>query len=219
MADSDLLEEEIRGFLEESTKSTATEKPASPSTARTGETRLHRAAGLRDLREIEARDATASHHDAIVEDLDGRAMVKARKDVPALLDELAERGFSWRDIAKLAGVSVPAVRKWRTGGTHHSSRRIALARIAGLCDLLDEYLVTHPAGWLEMPVAKDVPITWMDLYLAGREEIIVDAVSHRQQDVHRVLDELEPGWRERHRSDFEVFEDVDGKPSIRSKRR
>lgn len=219
MADTEFVEEAIRSFLGESTKSTATEKPAPPSAVRTGETKLHRAAGLRDVKTIEAGDATASHHDAIVEDLDGRATVKARKDVPALLDELAERGFSWRDIAKLAGVSVPAVRKWRTGGTYQSSRRSDLARIAGLCDLLDEYLVTHPAGWLEMPVAKGVPITWMDLYLAGREELIVDAVSHRQQDVHHVLDEFEPGWRERYRSDFEVFEDVDGKPSIRAKRR
>jgi hypothetical protein len=215
MADAEILEIQDRT----TTESTATVPPAPPAPVRTGETPLQRAAGLRDVKTLEATDATLDHHEAIVDDLDVRAMVKARKGVPALLDELAGRGFSWRDIARLAGVSVPAVRKWRAGGAHLSERRIDLARAAGLCDLLDEYHVMDPAGWLEMPLLKGVPITWMDMYLAGRKELVVDAASNRRRNVHRLLDEFEPDWREKYSSDFEVFEDIDGKPSIRAKRR
>jgi hypothetical protein len=219
MADVDVFDELLTKILEESTASTATFAPAREAPSRTGESPLKRAAGLRDVKSIEAYDATERYHDAIVEDLDQRAMVKARKGLPAILDELADRGFSWRDVARLAGVSVPAVRKWRAGGTHAAERRLDLARVVGLCELLDECHVVDPAGWLEMPVVKSVPVTWLDLYLAGREELVVGAASNRQQDVHRVLDQFDRSWRERNRSDFEVFQDVDGKPSIRAKRR
>jgi hypothetical protein len=34
----------------------------------------------------------------------------------ALLNELAELGFAWRDIARMVGVSVPAIQKWGRGG-------------------------------------------------------------------------------------------------------
>jgi hypothetical protein len=212
------LLELIREIVNNATAAATVEAPPT-APVRTGESPLQRAAGLRDVKDIESADAKAAHHDAIVEELDQRAMVKAhRKDVPALLDELADRGFSWRDIARMAGVSVPAVRKWREGGTYLAERRRDLARVAGLCDLLDEYLVPHPAGWLEMALVKDVPVTWMDIYLAGREELLIDAASNRRSDLHGLLDELDPEWRERYRSDYEVFEDIDGRPAIRAKR-
>ena len=218
MASTDLLEL-VREILNNATAAATVEAPSPTAPVRTGETPLQRAAGLRNVKEMEAQDARAAHHDAIVQELNQRAMVKAnRKDVPALLDELAGRGFSWRDIARFAGVSVPAVRKWRDGGTHLAERRLDLARVAGLCDLLEEYLVPHPAGWLEMPLVKGVPVTWMDLYLADREELLIDAASNRRSDVHGLLDDLDPRWRERYSSDFEVFEDIDGRPSIRAKR-
>lgn len=214
-----LLEMLLRDLVEDATASTGTRPQARSRSVRTGETPMQRAAGLRDDKSVEATDAISAHHDAIVEDLDLRATVKARKDVPALLSELADRGFSWRDIARFARVSVPAVRKWRAGGTHNAERRIDLARVASLCDLLEESLVSDPAGWLEMPLVKDVPVTWMDLYLAGRDDLVVDAASHRQRNVHAILDQFDSDWRKAYRSDYEVFEDVDGKPSIRARQK
>lgn len=219
MADMDLMEELLARLLEESTASNITFAPTREAPSRTGESPLKRAAGLRDVKTLDAQDATERYHEAIVEDLDRRAMAKARKGLTAILDELADRGFSWRDIARLAGVTVPAVRKWRAGGSHTAERRLDLARVVGLCELLDECYVVDPTGWLEMPLVKGVPVTWLDLYLAGREELVVGAASNRQQDVHQVLDQFDPEWRERYRSDYEVFEDFDGKLSIRGKRR
>jgi transcriptional regulator with XRE-family HTH domain len=224
MPDSDLLEGSSGGTGGTGgTGSTATlaARPAAPARpVRTGETPLGRAAGLRDVKNIEASDATAQHHEQIVVDLDRRAMVKARQGVPALLEELGRRGFSWREVARLSGVSVPAVRKWRTGGTFAPERRTDLARLAGLCDLLDEYLVIDPAGWLATPIVKGVPVTWIDLYMAGLAEQVVDgATPNRTSDPHRLLDAFDAGWREKYRTDYEVFEASDGELSIRAKRR
>jgi hypothetical protein len=186
----------------------------------TGETELGRAAGLRDEKAIEAKDAKLRHHLAIADDLDKRAILKAREGVPALLEELGERGFSWRDVAKLAGVTVPAVRKWRTGAPSSPERRTDLARAAGLCDLLDEFHVVDPAGWLMTRIVKDVPVTWMDLYRAGLAEWVVDAAApNRTPDPNRLLDAFDPDWRQKYRTDYEVFEAEDGELSIRATRR
>jgi hypothetical protein len=186
----------------------------------TGETALGRAAGLRDEKAIEHKDAKLNHHLAIADDLDKRAVLKAREGVPALLDELAARGFSWREIAKLAGVSVPAVRKWRAGAPSSPERRTDLARAAGLCDLLDEFHVVDPAGWLMTPIIKDAPVAWVDLYRAGLAEWVVDAAApNRAPDPHRLLDLFDPEWRQKYRTDYEVFEAEDGELSIRAKRR
>jgi transcriptional regulator with XRE-family HTH domain len=204
---------------QESTEYTLKPPPDAPLVpTRTGETPLQRAAGLRDEKVFEAQGATTEYHNQVGLDLDRRAIVKARRGVSALLDELAARGFSWRDIARIAGVSVPAVRKWRTGGTHSPERRLDLARMAGLCDLLDEYHVVDPAGWLEMPLAKGVTVAPMDLYLAGRAELVVDAAANRAPEARELLDRFDPDWRQRYVSDFEVFEATDGKLSIRAKR-
>lgn len=191
-----------------------------PFPVRTGETPLARAAGLRDIKRLEASDATVRHHEEIVAELDRRAMLKVSKhDVPELLSELGRRGFSWRDIAAIAGVSVPAIRKWRTGGTYSPERRTQLGRTAGLCDLVEEYLIPDPAGWLETPIVNDVPVTPMDLYLAGLEELVIDVASRRVSDPNRILGAFDPEWREKYRSDYEVFEASDGGLSIKAKRR
>lgn len=223
MGDSDLLESSPGGAGGTGGVggiATLAVRPVLAPPVRTGETPLGRAAGLRDVKSIEASDATAKHHEQIVVDLDRRAMVKARQGVPALLEELGRRGFSWRDVARLAAVSVPAVRKWRTGGTFSPERRTDLARVAGLCDLLDEYHVIDPAGWLATPIIKGVPVTWIDLYMAGLAEQVVDgATPNRQSDPHRLLDSFDPEWREKYRTDYEVFEASDGELSIRAKRR
>lgn len=145
---------------------------------------------------------------------------QGKKSVATLLDDLAyQRGMGWADIAALAGVSVSAVRKWRKGGDASPDSRTRLARIAAFLDVLEEKgLVQEPATWLEMelPLAPGYFIRPLDLYLEGHEIALIDLAEQRKS-MEEVLDETRSDWRT-HRSDFDVFEDADGKRAIRTGR-
>jgi len=71
----------------------------------------------------------------------------------ALLNELtAGYGLGWSDIARLVGVSVPAVRKWRHGGDITAPRLQGVARLAAFLNILEEEDVRDPAAWLNLPL-------------------------------------------------------------------
>lgn len=150
-------------------------------------------------------------------DLNARARNKSRHDVPSLLEELAsQRGMSWTDIAEVTGVSVSAVRKWRKGGDASGESRQRLARYAALLDTLEEKgVIQDPAGWMEMdlPLQAGYFIRPFELYLEGQDVALLD-IAEQRKPVEQVLDSIRPGWRES-RSQFEVFEDVDGERSMR----
>jgi len=80
---------------------------------------------------------------------------RARSSTTALLDELAAMGFAWRDVARLVGVSVPAVQKWRRGEGATGENRARLASLLAACDLIAaHYLVEDLAtedcvAWLQ----------------------------------------------------------------------
>ena len=140
-----------------------------------------------------------------------------KKSVRTLLDELSGLGFSWRDIARMVHVSVPAVRKWRQGGTASGDNRRSLAGLLAACDLImNHFQVDEIASWFEMPL-PGVPVTPIDLYAADRTDLVFDYASE-QADPERLMDEFDPGWRERYRSAFEVVTVSDGIFSIRPKR-
>lgn len=158
------------------------------------------------------------HNSVRTTELSERTLERALSDVDALLTALAyDRGLSWSTIAELAGVSVSAVRKWRLGGAASADKRLALARIAALIDLLeDKAMVGDPATWLEMNLPVDQPgfnIRPIDLYMAG-EDVALLEIAERRRPVAHVLDEAVPGWRAS-RSAYEVFDDADGSRSIR----
>lgn len=148
-------------------------------------------------------------------DLDERTAAKARSDAPALLDELStDRGFSWSDIARLSGVSVSAVRKWRAGETPSPERRRDLARLAAFVDLLDEIApVADPASWMLMRLSDSHTVTAADLYLDSRSN---DLLEHAQGHlrVGELLDRWNPDWRDDTRSDWKVVTAADGERSI-----
>lgn len=151
-------------------------------------------------------------------ELSERTLENALSDVPSLLATLAyDRGLAWATIAELAGVSVSAVRKWRLGGAAGADKRLALARIAALLDLLEERaMVGDPATWLEMNLPVDEPgfnIRPLDLYLEGQDVALLE-IAERRRPVAAVLDEVMRGWR-RSQSAYEVFDDVDGSRSVR----
>ena len=177
--------------------------------------------GVDDLRtrtDIAANDVQGLQEEVRQLDLAERGRDKARNDVPALLDELANvRGMAWTDIAEVARVTVSAVRKWRKGGDASTVSRQLLARYAALLDLLEEKgLIKDPAAWMEMdlPLGVGYFIRPFDLYLEGRETALLEIAEHRKPIEH-ILDVARPDWRDS-RSKFEVFEDVDGNRSIRT---
>jgi len=161
------------------------------------------------------REVSELYRQALIEQLDAKARVIAKRSVGEMLSELADAGFAWRDIAALAGVSVPAVRRWRQGEAPTGANRLAVARIVALVGILrDDHLVSDVASWMEVPLVPDAPVTAIDLAVAGRlQEVVEIAAGHSTGE--DVLDRSQPGWRERYRSDFEVFEAPDGELGTR----
>lgn len=161
------------------------------------------------------RQMSEVHQQAVAVQLEAKALGIAKRSVGEMLNELADTGFAWRDIAALAGVSVPAVRRWRQGEAATGANRLAVARIVALMETLrDDHLVSDVASWMEMPLVADAPVTAIDLTVAGRlREVVEIAAGHSTGE--EVLDRSQPGWRERYRSDFEVFEALDGELGTR----
>ncbi|MEC4015970.1 hypothetical protein [Streptomyces sp. H27-D2] len=134
-----------------------------------------------------------------------------------LLEELADLGFAWRDVARMLSVSVPAIQKWRRAGKPSGENRGRLANLLALCDeITEQYHIQEVASWFEMPLTSDAPVTPIDLYAEERPELVLEHASGHS-DVEQILTSYDPEWRERFRSDFEVYLDTDGAMSIRPK--
>jgi hypothetical protein len=145
------------------------------------------------------------------------AAERAKASVTAMLSELADLGFSWREIAQLVRVSVPAVQKWRKGDKASGESRLRLASLLAACDLICEhYMVEEIASWFEMPLSSAAPVTPIDLYSADRADLVFEFGSGHV-DPEALLTQFDPAWRDRYRSDFEVFEAGDGNRSLRAK--
>ena len=140
------------------------------------------------------------------------------KAAPAqMLIEIGEYGFAWRDVARLVGVSIAAVQKWRKGDGVSGDNRRKIASLLAACDLItNHYGVSEIASWLEMPVLENVPVSPLDLYAAGQHKLLFDFASGHL-DPEQTLTEFDPTWRVRYHSDYEVFRAADGELSIRPK--
>ncbi|MGO1177876.1 MAG: hypothetical protein ACTIME_15300 [Cellulosimicrobium funkei] len=127
--------------------------------------------------------------------------------------------MAWRDVARLVGVSVPAVQKWRRGAGMTGENRLRLAGVVALLRCLERKMINAPVSWLEMPVLSDVSVTAMDMLAVDRVDLVLELATDDPilgHDRTRVLDEFEPRWRETRVDDkFEVFEASDGLLSIR----
>ncbi|WP_128817693.1 hypothetical protein [Streptomyces sp. S063] len=167
---------------------------------------------LRSRAAIVSSDIVDLHNQATEGDLRTRAALKTRMGVKSLLNELAvERGMAWADIAKLAGVSVSAVRKWRTGGDASPEKRGQLARLAGFLDLLEESLIEDPAQWIEVPLSlpDGYSVRPVELYALGHLIPVLEIAGLRREPAD-VLDEVLPEWRSSRKSNYEVFTANDG---------
>lgn len=160
-------------------------------------------------------DDVAEVHDGVLEvQLESRTDEAAKRSVPELLDELAALGFSWREIARAVGVTVPAVRKWRGGGSAAGSNRRAIARLLAFVDVLSsDHLVDGVPSWMEMPIGGTA-LTGFDAYCAGEERLLLQhAAGHVSSD--GLLDRLDPSWRSTVDDRFEIVTADDGEPMIR----
>jgi transcriptional regulator with XRE-family HTH domain len=172
---------------------------------------------LRNRTVAVSHDVADVHHRSLKFQLDTRIARLVTQDPVALLEELAEMGFGWRDIARMVGVSVPALRRWRNGEMPTGENRRAIAQLLAFIQIIrDDHLVFGPASWMEVPIADGTPLTGIDLYTAGHWELVFDLATLNCTP-EEALDHAEPNWRERYHSDWEVGTAADGQPYIRSK--
>lgn len=178
---------------------------------------VERAGYLRSTTMIVGDDVAAVHHDAFHVQLDTRTAQLVKADPVALLDQLSDLGFAWRDIARMVGVSVPALRRWRAGDRPTGENRRSLAQILAFAQIVrDDHLVFEPASWMEVRISRDAPTTSIDLYAAGHLDVVYDlAAGHCSPE--DALDATDSGWREKYRSDWEVATAADNQPYIRPK--
>jgi DNA-binding transcriptional regulator YiaG len=174
--------------------------------------------GRSEVRELSERYQDL-HKQSHFAEWDQRTAVRGKMAPADILAALGKLGFAWRDIARLVGASVAAVQKWRRGAGVSGDSRRRLASLLAACDLITEhYAVNEIASWFEMPLLRDVPVTPLDLYASGQHRLVFE-YSSGHLDPEQVLTEFNPGWRERYRSDFEVYRAGDGELSIRPKDR
>jgi hypothetical protein len=201
---------------EQGTGSTGVELPRSPTT--TMATVARRWGMLRDRTAVLDAEVGTDHRAAQLFTLELLARERSRDDVVTLLREIsAERGLGWSDIARLVGVSVQAVRKWRRQAPVAGENRLAVARLAALLDMLTEIPVSDPAGWLEIPVIEGYSLRQLDLYCLGRADLLFD-LAHLRISPEQAMGELAPNWRERYGLEHEVYEAEDGHRSVRRRR-
>lgn len=134
-----------------------------------------------------------------------------------VLNELGDLGFAWRDIARMVGVTVPAVQKWRRGERITGPNRLRVASLMAACDFLGAHYYINDedlASWFEMPLTEAAPITPIDIWASGMHRVFFDYAT-RHATVDETLAKFDPEWRERFRTDIESFRDSDGDLGLR----
>ena len=162
------------------------------------------------------RLADEHHSDTLDAELRISAGEHAKRPLESLLADLSDLGFSWRDIARVVGISVPALRKWRLGGAATGENRHKVALMVSLCEIArSRYHIGDVAGWLETPLHSEAPVTGLDIMAKSRFDLILRLARDQGSDPEAVLDEFEPDWRDRYASAVEVFTGPDGVPGLR----
>lgn len=200
-----------------STTTSASSAPGVSETRLSAMQLTERSGAVRGQAHQLSSDTQDVHRDTTFTEWSARTAIRGKEAPTDVLGELAQLGFAWRDIARMVGVSVPAVQKWRRGERITGDNRRNLASLLAACDLVTEhYMVSEVASWFEMPLVNDAPVTPADLYAADRVDLVFEYASgHPDPEV--VLTDFDPTWRDRYRSAFEVFTGPDGQPSLRPK--
>lgn len=200
------------------TVGTEIKRAPAPSQTRTTALLLTEDAGILRSRVHElGREVVETHQQTHSHEWRVRAGRRAVESPQGMLTAIGDMGFAWRDVARLLDVSVAAVQKWRRGDNISGDNRQKLASFLAACDLLAAHFYVNEIGsWFETPLVGGVLITPMDMWAAGRTDLVFEHASG-QQDPETTLTEFDDEWRVRYSSEFEVFEADDGNLSIRPK--
>jgi hypothetical protein len=191
--------------------------PAFTSTRPTIDVVTDKAGHLRSTVSLLGEDVEKTHQESYTLEWRMGTQRRGAASSQEILDELADTGFGWRDIARMVRVTVPAVQKWRRGEGTSGANRLLLASILAACDLIvKHYEVREIASWFEMPIIREVPLTPIDLWASGREDLVFEHAS-QHRDPESTLTAFDEHWRDRYHSDFEVYLEEDGLPAIRPK--
>lgn len=169
---------------------------------------------LRSDIDILSTDLAEVHSDSLHLLLEARTDEAAKRTPADLLDELSDLGFSWTDIGRLVGVSIPAIRKWRQHESVSGDNRRKIARLVALVGVLkDDHIIDDVPSWLEVPLS-DSRFTGIDVVAAGSTADLMEfAANHISSS--ELLDRALPGWRSDLDDRFDVFEAGDGERAIR----
>ena len=181
---------------------------------------VERFGDLRDrVRNLDS-DVAEGHMRALRNDLDLRTNWRAKQSPMELLEGLADRGFSWTNIARLLGVSTSGIRKWRRGEDISGPSRRSLSKLAAFSDMLEEsFGIADIDSWMEMPLAEPYEVSGIDVYADHSHgwEVLTQMVIW-PVDPTSLLDQDAPGWRDTYApSGFTVTHDEQGRPTITQK--
>lgn len=170
---------------------------------------------LRGRSQLLTADIEDGHRSVRRWDLDERTSLTARRSPASLLEGLAvDRGMSWASIAKLVGVSVSAVRKWRAGEPVSPENRYGLAQLTAFMGLVEEMPVEEPSSWLGMSLVTGYTTTGADVYRAGLVDDLLDyAAGHIGP--RELLVRHDPDWQRNAAQEWEIAETTDGERLIR----
>lgn len=172
------------------------------------------AGALRQSTGMLSQDAAQLHGDSLRIQLRARTDEAAKRAPAELLSELGALGFSWTAVARVLGVSIPAVRKWRGGATVSGCNRRKIAEFVALAGVLErDHMIADVASWLDVPLAES-SFTGIDVLEAGH---LHDLIEYGAQHIGStdLLDRSLPRWRDSLDDRFEVYTAGDGEMAIR----
>ncbi|MCO5299285.1 MAG: hypothetical protein M9886_04965 [Candidatus Nanopelagicales bacterium] len=185
-----------------------------PSQTRLSSDLMNAAGDLRGQARTLHNEGQDLHRDTTIQNWTSLTSEQGKRRTQDLLDDLHELGFAWRDIARMVGVTVPALQKWRRGQRSSGENKSAIAGLLAACHLIQErYLVKEVASWFEMPVVLGYPVTPIEMYAKGDRVLVFDHASGHASP-EEVLDGYEPDWRSRYSSPYAVYRAEDGHLSI-----
>lgn len=172
----------------------------------------------RSENQYERRSLETQHRSQYAEWVGRLALDYKKKLLPDVLRVLANTwGASWADIARMADVSVPALRKWRTSGGATPAKKVRLAGIAAFFDVLSKLGIDEPAEWISEPIMDGFSVTPRHLYSPANAAILLDyATGSCLPD--QLLDTLAPKWRESYATSFEVITLAGGEKALIDKK-
>ncbi|SIH06844.1 transcriptional regulator [Mycobacteroides abscessus subsp. abscessus] len=173
-----------------------------------------------DARELVSRvdtlnaDIRNTHTDALTHELSVRVQQRVKDSPQSMLEKLGDMGFSWRAVAQLVNVSVPALQKWRRGeGVSGENRRKLASLLAGIDIIASQFTVQEIESWFETPIVDNLPVTPISIWTSGGYVLVLRYASE-DLTPEAVLEAFEPAWRTRWETSFEAVRAEDGYISL-----